>query len=426
VLGASLLAPTGLANAAGETCRGEAATIVGTGALVLGTEGRDVIVSGVASTVESYGGDDLVCLAGTASSSIRADAGTGDDLVDTTATTVDRVDVSLGPGADTFYGGPADDVVHASSDPVALTPDIERDVVVTGAGDDHVTTGQHGAPNDDLLDLGDGDDVAAWYGATPSDPANVAGGGGRDQLRLRLLPGDWLVRNPSGLAERDGAAVVRWTAVERFRFDRTEQNAGRVDYFGTHAGDEVEVHADRPELVPGALRVGFGSGDDTLTISGTTGPGSLWAGGPGSNRLVFATAAPSLWLDMAAYRLDLGSTRGTTAEVDVYRFDDVHLMARRIWVKGTTDDDTIHTTACRQRVNGDAGNDTIAAVADDQFDTYVFGCRGRARFRGDKGKDSLRGSPGPDRLDGGGGRDRATGRAGRDRCVAEVRRSCER
>lgn len=46
LLGATLLAPTGQATAAGEICRGEAATIVGTGPTVQGTEGRDVIDGG--------------------------------------------------------------------------------------------------------------------------------------------------------------------------------------------------------------------------------------------------------------------------------------------------------------------------------------------------------------------------------------------
>ena len=45
LLGATLLAPTGTATAAGETCQGQAATIVGTpGGQIVGTEGADVIV----------------------------------------------------------------------------------------------------------------------------------------------------------------------------------------------------------------------------------------------------------------------------------------------------------------------------------------------------------------------------------------------
>ncbi len=110
LLGLALAAvPATGATAAGETCRGEAATIVGTGPTVTGTEGRDVIVTAAARAVVALGGDDLICLSGTPSTGsdfINVDAGAGADTVDSTAllpgsyaTTV------LGAGADTFVGG---------------------------------------------------------------------------------------------------------------------------------------------------------------------------------------------------------------------------------------------------------------------------------------------------------------------------------
>ena len=61
LLGAALLAPVGTAAAAGETCQGQAATIVGTpGGQITGTEGADVIVTNDARRVDALGGDDLV------------------------------------------------------------------------------------------------------------------------------------------------------------------------------------------------------------------------------------------------------------------------------------------------------------------------------------------------------------------------------
>lgn len=51
LLGTALLTPAGMASAVGETCRGEAATIVGTGPTINGTDGRDVIVTGPSWTV---------------------------------------------------------------------------------------------------------------------------------------------------------------------------------------------------------------------------------------------------------------------------------------------------------------------------------------------------------------------------------------
>ena len=70
LLGLALLSPLTAANAAGETCRGEAATIVGTPgnpALlgsdgVTGTEGRDVVVTNGAAKVSTLGGDDVICV----------------------------------------------------------------------------------------------------------------------------------------------------------------------------------------------------------------------------------------------------------------------------------------------------------------------------------------------------------------------------
>ena len=65
LLGLTVLGPAAMpAQAAGETCRGEAATIVGTGSTLTGTEGRDVIVTGPAGVVDALGGDDLICVTG--------------------------------------------------------------------------------------------------------------------------------------------------------------------------------------------------------------------------------------------------------------------------------------------------------------------------------------------------------------------------
>jgi hypothetical protein len=56
LLGAALLAPVGTATAAGETCQGQAATIVGTpGGQIVGTEGADVIVTNGATNVDALG-----------------------------------------------------------------------------------------------------------------------------------------------------------------------------------------------------------------------------------------------------------------------------------------------------------------------------------------------------------------------------------
>lgn len=86
LLGLALLAPAtwaGPAAAAAETCLGRPATVVGTGPTVIGTESRDVIVSGTATTIEALGGDDLVCVSrpGQAPVVLTVDAGSGRDMV---------------------------------------------------------------------------------------------------------------------------------------------------------------------------------------------------------------------------------------------------------------------------------------------------------------------------------------------------------
>src|SRR5687767_4006143 len=120
LLGAALLAPVGTATAAGETCQGHAATIVGTpGGQMVGTEGADVIVTNGATHVDALGGDDMVCA------------------------TIERVTYApdvimiLGAGADTFspsdgggatiYAGTADgadteaDIIRASGYGVVIS-----------------------------------------------------------------------------------------------------------------------------------------------------------------------------------------------------------------------------------------------------------------------------------------------------------------
>ncbi|MCP3421991.1 calcium-binding protein [Nocardioides pinisoli] len=83
LLGLTLLTPAQTATAAAETCLSRPATVVGTGTTVTGTEGRDVIVSGTATTIEALGGDDLVCVSrpGQAPVVLTVDAGSGRDMV---------------------------------------------------------------------------------------------------------------------------------------------------------------------------------------------------------------------------------------------------------------------------------------------------------------------------------------------------------
>ena len=118
LLGLAMLSPLTAASAAGETCRGEAATIVGSGPAVTGTDGRDVVVSDGATDIDTLGGDDLICVVPGATNpwvptTVDVDAGAGDDVVDTSTVrpTPGTFIVVLGAGADTYVGGGGADEV---------------------------------------------------------------------------------------------------------------------------------------------------------------------------------------------------------------------------------------------------------------------------------------------------------------------------
>lgn len=88
LLAAALLPATAPAYAAGETCLGEPATIVGTPGQVdlTGTEGDDVVVTNGAVGVSALGGEDLVCVtdvpdAAVSGRTIAVDTGAGDDVL---------------------------------------------------------------------------------------------------------------------------------------------------------------------------------------------------------------------------------------------------------------------------------------------------------------------------------------------------------
>ena len=118
LLGGALLVSVP-ATAAGETCQGRPATIVGAGPDIQGTEGDDVIVTGASRTTYAGAGDDLICVSPDVLDAVWVYAGDGDDVVDAsrrppTSGSVTRAD--LGTGLDHYLGNSANSVydeVHA-------------------------------------------------------------------------------------------------------------------------------------------------------------------------------------------------------------------------------------------------------------------------------------------------------------------------
>ena len=451
MLGLALLAPTTAATAAGETCQGEAATIVGTGPAVTGTEGRDVIVTGGSTRVSALAGDDLVCVApvGTTSNVLVVDAGAGNDVVDTTASpSAYYADTDLGPGADTFLGGPGGDWVD-TGDVDGSTAEV--DVVRTNAGGDSArTTG--GA---DVIDLGAGTDRLSLTGVSTSAGGLLAGGDDQDTLEMTIAAAsDHAVDLTSGTYRTADGAVAAFSSFEGVDL---LARGGRVSVTGTTGDDQLSVYWPGPES--STIVTDLLGGDDDVLLDGTRlDAGSRFDLGAGDDRLVAARASGSLALHLKRDRLEVGADTFRATDVE-----DAFLMAHRVTLVGDSRDNTLVSHACRTTISSRQGDDELMWDYDYVFDAYDLGCRtGSTAMRGGPGKDSFYGSPRADRLFGGdgndyirgdsgddlvrggkgadkvfgadgrdellgeGGRDRADGGDGRDRCTAERERRCER
>lgn len=427
LLGATLLAPTGSATAVGETCRGEAETIVGTGQSLQGTEGRDVIVSGSASTVNALGGDDLVCLTGTDVEylSIRLDAGSGHDVVDATATTADQTYVYLGAGADAFYGGPQSDDVQASgytADHKSI-PDTERDVIDTGGGYDRVASTSAGVPNQDVIALGpDADHVFLEGPLAPG--AGLDGGEGGDELAFitSFVSGDLAVDATSGTATLDGASWMRWSTMESYSLNLNQVN---LDFTGTVQGEWLSVGAHG-----GSVTATMGEGNDRLTVFGS-GLARLTLDGDEGNDTLEPIARTSMEVDLSADTLTwIGNTHAAHA------FENVSAVGSNVRLIGDSRPNVLEAGPCVTRISGGGGADDISRRGEPAGDRIGVPCTkpkvvfaggsGKDRLDGSRYADVLRGGPGNDRLIGRQGRDTGVGGPGRDRCSTEIRQTCER
>ncbi|GAA5113348.1 hypothetical protein GCM10023339_17560 [Alloalcanivorax gelatiniphagus] len=466
LLGLALLAPATAVSAAGETCRGEAASLVGTGPTLTGTEGRDVIVTGTATSVSSLGGDDLVCVVpdGTDSNPLDVDTGAGNDVVDTLrASSSSYVDVVLGDGADAFVGGAGNDTVSAGPGSRVGLADDDADTVRTGGGNDRVTTGAVGGPwgstaNADVADLGPGDDrltVVSWA-TTPE--ALLTGGEGDDTLVTDMSG----TRNEVVVDLSAGRLAATHANPDVFAGDGRFSSFEAADvtiashwlyYTGLPGDDSLTVHVGELGCctLP-SLEVTSLAGDDEVLVDNTViDASSRIDTGDGEDSLVAARSNGFLDLDLKRATLATsdpeypgtgGVSRGFPAVVGV---ENAFLMAPEVSMVGDADDNRLLFNGCDARITGGHGDDYLTHVAGDPwFEQYSFGCRASTTMSGGPGEDRLRGGPGLDKLRGDGGSDRlqghrgtdvllggrgmdkADGGNGSDRCVAETSKRCER
>lgn len=447
LLGAALLAPAavaGTAAAAGETCRGQAATIVGSpGEKVVGTEGNDVVVTNRSQDVETLGGDDLVCITGpdqrVGYRPVDIETGPGNDVVDGTAAPDWPMSGRLGAGADTFYGGSgADDVdAGAVSEDFRTHLDTERDVLVGGGGGDSFTSGQDGQPNADAIDLGSGRDHLGYHGAATGDSTVTGGRGADDVLSLSTSSRALAIDNAAGLLTQDGQPTLTWSGIEAFTVWSVHDESVAVDFTGTDADEQLVLYT-----ASAVVDADLGAGNDEFTSGSVLLLGSTVDGGIARDHFYATDRDRTLALDLQKGRLATTDEAGTQVAVAT-SFEDADLHAEKAFLKGTDNANDLAVSACEGTVVGRGGNDDLGRRYDSWFETgpdcterysmdggagadTIDGHGGDDRLNGGSGRDVLAGKRGADVLIGGPGPDRADGGPGRDRCAAEVREACER
>ena len=450
LLGLALLSPTTV-SAAGETCRGETATIVGAPETrLVGTEGRDVVVTGGSSHVSTLGGDDVVCVttpADLSDGAVGIHTGAGNDVLDTTTSGSSIVSAVLGSGADRYEGGDAGALVVAGEadldrlheGPPAVPLDTEADVLVGGAGEDRLYSGQQGVPNPDTVLGGAGEDTISHIGPQ-QPPGLVDGGPGTDDLVVPLPAGHTHV-DASGRTMVVPGGGVAWTAIEIFTFEAEDPAARRLTFRGTAGEDQLTVRVQEGLT----LMADLGRGNDVLTVLAVPRDGDV-DGGRGRDVLLVSTDSGSVHLDLRTGLLE-SEAEGISGSLSVSGFEPVAVAARRVRLTGTEGPDYLVAEACRAVVRGRGGSDLVERSGGSDIGRGGGPCRNRAlldggagadyitsvgrsrdRILGGSGHDSLDGQRGPDRITGGPGRDRADGGPGPrpDTCRAEREVRCER
>lgn len=423
-LGAGASAPA----LAAEACDGRVATIVLTPspdlhftAPVTGTPGDDVIVgTDDDDTIDGAGGNDVICgldgadtlvggdgddrLFGGADDDYEADDGYYGDLLVPGAGD-DHVDLGTGEQSTWFWESDlqVDQVSYADA-PVGVRVDLTAGTAV-GHGTDTIVTGSTGrpigvigSPHDDTLLGSVGRDV-------------VEAGAGDDTI-----------------ATGDGADVVspdspgRTTSGWRFD-DASPPSPGSQpgdDTVSTGAGSDMVYVRRGGDVVRG------GEGVDRLT-SDSPEPGTRLLGGEGKDRLS-GEGRSTLLGQSGNDELDGSIVAGSSMTWNGGAGRDSFTLT----VPDRLGLERLRIDVPARRVVGDRARlGSLAGV--EKFLTYgrvgrvdFIGGRAGERFasaarrvhaRGGGGSDRLEGTRGPDLLDGGPGRDRLDGNFGRDRCL---------
>lgn len=428
LLAATLLtSPT--AYAAGETCQGRPATIVGTPSQsgLVGTEGPDVVVTNGADGIDTLGGDDLVCVTDPDSPRmVTLATGAGDDVVDASASR-SSIDAELGSGADHYTASAGRDSVVLGSTDGRTRTDLEADTVVATTGGsrsqpgDEWFSGMLDIANADILDLAGVGHTIHWSGVQASGSRVSVGTSA--ELRPALGVGDMAIDASRGSWTENGAPVLSWTG-EVTRFELQSGAPRSLSLVGSDRDEHVSVSLNRGART--VLRLALGSGDDTLLAPDGIGwRGSEYVGGPGEDSIEL-WAGKRLDLDLAKGRLE-NRFFGKTQRSIFRGWDDLLVGAQRMTVLGTRTADDLRFYACTATIRGRAGKDHLESYRTGD-DGDLLDCHPRRsgiRIYGDGGNDRISGSRGRDLLVGSMGRDTIDGNANRDTCSGEKLTSCE-
>jgi Ca2+-binding RTX toxin-like protein len=396
----------------GSSCLGQKATIVSSGARIVGTKAPDSILvrGGGPHTVAGLGGNDRIC---------------------------------GGPGVDSVRGGQGSDLLRGGGGDDALLGEKGNDRISGGTGDDQI---DGGAGDDEPLEGGPGTDSV--IGGTGTDEADGGPGDG-DVVR-----GDG---GPDLLSGGPGAQdIVSYaSATRRGVTVSLAERAGKGDGHDSLGGFEDVVGSPQADTIVGdgaANRLDGGVGDDTLIGGGGGeafgGPGTdscknfavehscgpetkppaggayvildqglsgsslIVQGGPVADQLRIARAAEG-WTVSAADRLAAGEGctggRGTN-EIVCPEGASLSLIV----VTGGAGDDSIVLdpsvpAAVSVRANGNAGSDTIVGGPGPDVleagENYKAPDSGNDTLEGNGGSDVLYADPGADALRGGEGND---------------------
>jgi len=453
-------------------------------AVVAPTEGSDQLIGSSGNdTIAALDGDDTIyASAGTDT----VDGGAGSDVLDFSAVTssvtggVDTGTASWsggtttfsgietlvgGSGADDLTGGSGTEVLYGGQGVDRLVGGGGTNTLYGGEGNDYLVSGA----GDDSMDGGSGNDVVRYNtapnGVVVNLAASTATGHGTDTLvGIEVVYGSTHADEIYGsdqadsLYGYDGDDTLDGGAGN----DLLTGGAGADNIWGGDGNDAfILTSASESTLSSSDLIGDFGTGSDTLTLTGAAGYAYVGEvqhqGGPiadviasvydnlGNNQIAYF-----VW-EVAAYLIVKGTGTGTSYDQTLVQLPNLGLAPTYVGsgvfqapVFGTVGDDEIIGTSGvdvidggdgADTITGNGGNDTILggygndtittgtgnAFVDggDGNDTITAAGGANSLFGGD-GNDAITGGADNDLIDGGGGDDTLAGGAGMDTLIGGV------